>query len=140
MQRQSSHQKLAASLCAQARLSTLAPLDVANLQHVGVVGVGDVVAKVVCLLPLDASHVAAAEDDLLAPEGTRGALREDVVLGAEEEVGNERSADTIVPRPRLRWKGGAPHFADALQVVGVVHVQLWQLLPSLGARDMWERL
>ena len=103
----------------------VALLEVVHLQRVVVMRDVDAVAKVYCLLPRDASDVAAAENELRAPQRALGFLfRTDVIRGTEEEVRQLGAADAVVP---LAWmwlfrEGLAPDVADVLDVVGVVHV------------------
>jgi len=96
---------------------------------VAVVGVGDVVAEVAGSLlgvaGLLGDRVAAADDDLLPPDGTVGAGGEDVVLRPEEEVRDEGAADAVVPRRWVNRQGAPPHVADVGDV-RVVHVEGWE--------------
>ena len=67
------------------------PRNVGHLQPV--VGALEVVAKIRGTLPLDAAHAATAEGDLTPPDGTRAALGQNVVFGAEEQVRHQSPAD-----------------------------------------------
>ena len=73
-----------------------------------------------------AACVAAAHDDLPAPDGAGGARSEDVVFGAEEEVRDELAADAGVPGRGVGGEGAAPDVADVGDVVSVVHVHVGQ--------------
>ena len=95
------------------------------------------VAKVAGVLALSATcmHVAAAKDELLAPDRACAALRHDVILGAEEQVGYQWPADAIVP---CLWVGRecfAPDLTNASSVACVVQVQLLELSFAIDARD-----
>ena len=113
------------------------PRDVGDAEDVGVVGVRDVVTEVAGVL-VGAVRVAAAHNQLLAPDGAGGACGEDVVFGPEEEVGDELAADPVVPRYGAGREGAAPDVADVRDVVGVVHVHLGQQITQIGERDRVE--
>ena len=111
--------------------------EVLDPQRVLVVRAGNVVAKLVGVLGLDAAaHVAAAQEDLSAPDAPSAALREDVVFSAKEKLCDEGSADPIVPRARRHWQRAAPDGTDVLHIVRVVHVQPRQRRTALDARDL----
>ena len=114
---------------------SFAPCNVLDIQRILVVRVDDVVAEVAGVLALSAMHVAAAKDELLAPDRACAALRHDVILGAEEQVGYQWPADAIVP---CLWVGRecfAPDLANTSSVVCVVQVQLLELSFAIDARD-----
>lgn len=100
------------------------PLDVLHFESVVDVCHCDVVAELVRCLPFYSPHVSAAGDDLPLPDGTLAALREEVILRPEKEVGNKWATDPVVPRLWLLGQGLAPHLADVDHVVCVVEVYL----------------
>ena len=118
-----------------ANCSMLRPLDVLHTKRMCVVGAGYIVAEIFGALAFDTSHVAAARDDLLTPDGSVAALRQHVVLGAKEQ---NWATDTVVPRLWALGQRQTPDLADVLDVVRVVHVQLRQLVSALLNRDRWQ--
>ena len=81
-------------------------------------------------------HVDYGNNTLMVPpHRTRAALSEYVVFGAKQQVRQQRAADAVVPRLRALGKHFAPHLANVLDVVRVVHVQSRQHLLALGCGD-----
>ena len=104
-----SHTNSASSSAGHLLLISLAwPCNVLDFETVLVVLVDDVMAKVTGVLAFYAAHVATAEDQLLAPDGACATFCYDMVLGAEEQMGDERSADAVVPGFGFGGKCSAP--------------------------------
>ena len=67
--------------------TSLGPLDILHFERMPIMGVCHVVTKLVCLLPFDGAHIATTEDHL--PNGPSAALRHDMILCAQQQVGTE---------------------------------------------------
>jgi hypothetical protein len=111
------------------------PTDVLHTQPAIIVCAGNVVAEVVDVMPFHAALVTASWDHLLAPDGAVAALGDHVILDAEEQMGDQRPTDAIIPGLWMIGQRLAPDLAHVLDVVRLVHVQPWQLVATLVDRE-----